>query len=76
MCLKQGGSRGTEDDRDRRDRQHMHSSTTRALQGTAAGGRGMRGAPGDQAVLGSGMAGIEYGGKVMYGFGVRSPFVL
>ncbi|XP_074649405.1 casein kinase I-like isoform X2 [Tubulanus polymorphus] len=35
--LKFGGSRCHEDvDRDRRDRHHVHSSTTRALQGTAA----------------------------------------
>ncbi|KAI0210727.1 Casein kinase I [Lamellibrachia satsuma] len=36
--LKFGGSRSTEEqDRDRRDRPHMHSSTTRALHSTATG---------------------------------------
>ena len=62
---KQGGSRGTEEDRDRRDRQAMHSSTTRALQVTAAGGRGMRGTPGEQGILGTG---LEYGGKILHDF--------
>ena len=74
--MQQGGSRGADDERDRRagggggDRQHLHSGTSRGLQGPGAGGppglpRAMRtaGQPPDNTVLGSGMAGLDYGGN-------------
>ena len=65
LLFVQGGNRTSEDtDRDRRDRQHhLHSSTTRALHGTATGR--IRGSePGAAAIQGA-----DYGGRYTLGLG-------
>ncbi|XP_064641080.1 casein kinase I-like isoform X2 [Lineus longissimus] len=55
--LKFGGSRGHDEERDRRDgRHHVHSSTTRAIQGTASKLRGA-----DQGAGAMGSPAADYG---------------
>lgn len=56
----QGGNRSAEDqERERRERQHMHSSTTRALHGTAAAGGRARGP--EPPMAGTASPAIDYG---------------
>ncbi|XP_064641086.1 casein kinase I-like isoform X3 [Lineus longissimus] len=58
--LKFGGSRGHDEERDRRDgRHHVHSSTTRAIQGTASKLRGA-----DQGAGAMGSPAADYGGQL------------